>query len=66
MAKKLVVDPNLCIGCGSCAAVAPKTFIMDDSLGKTKALDPAGDSEKTVQEAIDSCPVSAISYEGKT
>lgn len=60
MAKKAVVDPNLCIGCGSCATVAPKSFVMNDALGKAEATDPAGDDEKTVQEAIDGCPVGAI------
>ena len=62
MAKKAVVDPKLCIGCGSCAAVAPKSFVMDEILGKALASDPSGDEEKTVQEAIDSCPVAAITW----
>jgi len=63
MAKKAVVDPNLCIGCGSCAAVAPKSFVMDDASGKALATNPTGDDEKTVQEAVDGCPVAAITLE---
>lgn len=60
MAKKAIVDKNKCIGCGTCVALAPKSFKMDDD-GKSVALDPAGDDETTIQNAVDSCPVGAIS-----
>lgn len=61
MAKQAVVDKNKCIGCGTCVAMAAKSFKMDES-GKSVALEPAGDDEATVQSAIDSCPVQAISW----
>jgi len=61
MAKKPQVDQNACIGCGTCVAVAAKSFKMDDK-GKSIALDPAQDNETTIQNAIDSCPVNAISW----
>lgn len=60
MAKQLVVDKNKCIGCGTCVALAPKSFKMDDS-GKSVALNPAQDNDEVIQNAIDSCPVDAIS-----
>lgn len=63
MAKKAKIDPTLCIGCGTCPALAPKSFIMDDQSGKAIVIDPAGDPEETVQSAIDSCPVQAILWE---
>lgn len=62
MAKKLVVDKNLCIGCGSCVAVAPKSFKMEDD-GKSAAINPPGDDDATVESAITSCPVTAISWQ---
>lgn len=61
MAKKPTIDKDKCIGCGTCAALAPKSFKIDE--GKGVALDPAGDDEETIQSAIDSCPVSAISWQ---
>lgn len=64
MARKIKVDPNICIGCGSCTAIAPNSFIMTDE-GKAEPKNPAGDSEKTIQEAIDSCPVAAITWGNK-
>jgi ferredoxin len=61
MAKQLVVDQDTCIGCGTCVAVAPKTFKMNDQ-GKSVVISPQGDDEATIQNAIDSCPVNAISW----
>lgn len=61
--KKVVIDQNTCIGCGSCSATAPKTFVMDDASGKAKPIGQLGDDEKTIQEAVDNCPVAAISIE---
>lgn len=61
MAKKAVVDKAKCIGCGTCVALAPKSFKMDSD-NKSVALDPAGDDEATIQSAVDSCPVGAISF----
>ncbi len=55
------VDQNICIGCGTCVALAVKSFKMADN-GKSQPIDPPGDDEKTIQNAIDSCPVSAIKW----
>jgi ferredoxin len=60
MSKKLKVDEDKCIGCGTCVAVAPKSFKLNDD-GKSIPIDPPGDEESAVQEAIESCPVDAIS-----
>lgn len=57
--KKINIDKNLCLGCGTCVAIAPKTFRLGAD-GKSEVIEPAGDDEKTIKEAIDSCPVSAI------
>ena len=56
---KIIIDKNLCIGCGTCVSIAPKTFKLDNE-GKAEVLELVGDNETTVQEAIDSCPVTAI------
>jgi len=62
--KKVIVNQNTCIGCGTCVALAPKSFKMADD-AKSHVIDPpaGGDDEKTVQNAIDSCPVTAISWQ---
>ena len=56
---KIVVDKNLCIGCGTCVVIAPKTFKLDKE-GKAELIEPPQDNQKTIKEAIDSCPVAAI------
>ncbi len=63
MAKQAKVDKGKCIGCGSCVALAAKSFKIGDD-GKAQAIVPAGDDEATVQSALDGCPVSAISWQG--
>ncbi len=60
--KKPKVDPNICIGCGTCVSLCPKTFAMGDD-GKSHITDPNGHSESEIQGAIDACPVAAISWE---
>lgn len=57
--KKITIDKNLCIGCGTCVVIAPKTFKLNEE-GKAELIEPPEDNEKTIQEAIDSCPVAAI------
>lgn len=60
--KKPVVDQDMCTGCGLCPDIASETFAMNDD-GVAEVIDPQGDDEDTIQEAIDTCPVEAISWE---
>lgn len=56
---KITVNKKKCIGCGTCVVIAPKTFKLADD-GKAEVIDPPNDEEKTIKEAVDSCPVQAI------
>ncbi len=56
---KVKVDKNICIGCGTCVVIAPKSFKLGDD-GKAEIVKPQEDSEEKIKEAVDSCPVSAI------
>ncbi len=55
---KAFVDQDMCIGCGMCAGIAEEVFRMNEE-GKAEAY--AEGDDVSVQEAIDSCPVEAIS-----
>ena len=57
--KTITVDKNTCIGCGSCSAIAPKTFALGDD-GKAYVLSTTGDSDDVIQQACDGCPVGSI------
>jgi len=61
MAKVPVVDKNLCTSCGLCTEIAPNTLKLDND-DLAEVYNPAGDPEDVIQEAIDSCPVEAISW----
>ena len=57
--KAPVVDKGKCLGCGTCTVIAPESFKLGDD-GKAQAINPPGDGEEQVKEAVDSCPVEAI------
>lgn len=59
--KKPKVDQNLCIGCGLCETIYPQVFKLNENF-KAKAGGECED-EKRCQEAIDSCPTGAISWD---
>ncbi|HEY3347315.1 MAG TPA: ferredoxin [Nitrospirota bacterium] len=61
MARTPVVDKDACISCGLCPEIAPGTFKFDED-EKAYAYNPKGETEEKIQEAIDSCPVEAISW----
>jgi len=65
--SKVVVDHNLCIGCGTCVTIAPGVFEMNEN-NKSVVLDASAADPETVLMAAQSCPVMAISVfdeEGK-
>lgn len=62
MHKKPVVDQDVCISCGLCVSICPAVFRFN-SVGKSEAYDPQGDTESQIQTAIDGCPVQAISWQ---
>ncbi|MCK4236954.1 MAG: ferredoxin [Candidatus Krumholzibacteria bacterium] len=60
MEKVPVIDPDLCTGCELCVETCPDVFEMDDDLATVS--NPERASEEEIQEAIDNCPVEAISW----
>lgn len=58
---KVKVDKDLCIGCGTCEALCPDMFKMED--GKSVVIGDECNAECDCQEAVNSCPVAAISME---
>jgi ferredoxin len=55
--KKIVIDQANCIGCGACSATYPEDIVLNaDGLAETVS----GEADA---EAIDICPVGAISEE---
>ena len=58
---KVIVDKDLCIGCGACQAICPDVFeINDDGLSEAIESEVADKNKEEVVEAIESCPTEAI------
>ena len=61
MARRPYVDPDMCTGCELCVDTCPDVFEMNDE-GVAEVYDRDGADEDEIQEAIDNCPVEAISW----
>jgi ferredoxin len=55
------VDMDLCIGCGLCSELCPKVFELRDD--KAWVINPNACDTCDCQQAVDSCPVTAIAME---
>jgi len=60
--KKIVVDESACIACGTCESVAPDYFKIEDNVSKVVKEYDEKDA-KLIEEAVESCPVQAITVE---
>ena len=63
--SKIILDQNKCIGCNTCPLIDPETFEMDTTIYKAKVKKQPEKITDSVQNAIDSCPVQAISIQEK-
>ena len=60
---KAIVNQDTCIGCGLCISTVPEVFEVNAD-GKAEACGHTTDENRAaVQEAIDACPVQAISFD---
>jgi len=56
---KIQVLTNQCIGAGSCVAIAPNTFVLDEN-NQSQVTDQTGDPADAQMAAAQACPVNAI------
>ncbi|XRQ08647.1 4Fe-4S domain-containing protein [Actinomadura welshii] len=63
--RRVVVDRDVCVGSTWCVSVAGGAFEIDASDGKARALTPGAAGPDELLEAVDGCPVAAISFEGE-
>lgn len=60
---KAIVNQDTCIGCGLCISTVPDVFAVTAD-GKAEVYGHTTPENKSaVQEAIDACPVQAISWD---
>ncbi len=58
---KAAVDADVCTGCGLCPDICPEVFEMDDNTAAVIAAEIPAEAEDSCREAMESCPVEAIS-----
>jgi ferredoxin len=60
---KAKVDQDICIGCTLCMQTCPEVFKMKDDKSLVYVDIVPKNAEGTCREAVDNCPVTAISIE---
>lgn len=60
---KIIVDADLCTGCGLCVDICPEVFEMKDDVSIVKTSDVSGETAEKVKESQENCPVEAIIIE---
>ncbi|HIE05709.1 MAG TPA: ferredoxin [bacterium (Candidatus Stahlbacteria)] len=60
---KVVIDPDLCTGCGLCVDTAPEIFEMVEDIAQVKIDDIPDDLEEAARQSTDECPSQAILIE---
>lgn len=58
---RVKINRENCIGCGSCQAIAPEVFELDNEGFATVKVDEVNEEfEEDVTDAVEGCPTSAI------
>lgn len=57
---RVLIDPELCMGCENCVDLVPEVFEMKDDLAAVIEEEIPDNLEDKVKEAIEICPVEAI------
>jgi ferredoxin len=58
----VIVDQDICIGCGRCEEICPAVFHLDEVTGKSLVIDSeACEFVGCCEAAEENCPVEAIS-----
>ena len=59
---KVIIDSDLCMGCGVCESLASKCFrIEEDGIARVQLSEIPAQFEVIVKQAIEECPEEAIS-----
>jgi ferredoxin len=63
MGRRVIVDEEECIGCGSCEEICPEVFVLNEDTEKAEVINPEGGPEDLIEEAMEACPVECIQWE---
>jgi len=63
MGRKVVIDTDECIGCGSCEDICPEVFKLNEEIEISEVIKPEGGPEELIEEAMGECPMSCIFWD---
>jgi ferredoxin len=63
MGRKVAINNEECIGCGSCADMCPDIFEMNHELEKSFVIKAEGGDEDCILDAMGECPMSCIIWD---
>lgn len=63
MSKKVYIDEEECIGCGSCEEICTEVFKVNEDTEKAEVIKPDKGPEDLIEEATTTCPVECIHWE---
>jgi len=61
--KKIIINPEKCIGCNTCPLICPEYFALDERTYKAVVIKQPESIDEKTNSAISSCPVEAITVE---
>jgi ferredoxin len=64
MSKRVYIDEEECIVCGSCEELCPEVFKLNEDTDKAEVIKPEDGPEDLIEEAMTTCPVECIHWEG--
>ncbi len=64
MSRRVTIDEDDCIGCGTCVEICPDVFQINDETDVAEVIATGNGPEEQIEEAIASCPVDCIRWEG--
>jgi len=63
MDRRVIIDEDECIGCGSCEEICDEVFRLDEETEKAEVIKPEGGPEDLIEEAMETCPVECVHWE---
>ncbi|RLB06788.1 MAG: ferredoxin [Deltaproteobacteria bacterium] len=63
MGRRVYIEKEECIGCGTCEEICPEVFRLNEEEGYAEVIEPEGGPEELIEEAIDACPAECIHWE---